>query len=162
VPKPIVKLPRTESADIPRLTRQAAWFMFGLAGLMLFLLLLFAFLAAQQGKPIAWGVIIGWFLFSAWPASMGISQWRRYRQALELEREHLFLTGKIIGFARQKIGGFETASDTDIYWVVFSIADGEFIKQKISLETWQRLKVDDPIEVKISPRNRRICRAELT
>lgn len=136
--------------------------MFGLAGLMLFLLLLFAFLAAQQGKPMVWGIIIGWLLFSVWPASMGIEQWRRYRQALELESEHLWVTGKVVGFAHQEIGSLEAAPVTDVYWVVFTIADGEPIKQKVSLETWQRLKVDDPIEVKVSPRNRRICQAELT
>ena len=159
--KPAIKLPRAEAADIPRMARQAAWFMFGLAGLMLFLLLLFAFLAAQQGKPMAWGVIIGWLLFLAWPAWMGIGQSRRYRQGLELERQHLWVTGKVVGFARQEIGSLEAAPVTDVYWVVFTIADGEPIKQKVSLATWQRLKVDDPIEVKISPRNRRICRAEL-
>lgn len=159
--KPQCKLPRTEAADIPHLARQAAWLMFGLAGLMLLLLLLIAFLAAQQGNPMSWGAIIGWILFLVWPAWMGVWQWWRYRQAIELEREHLFMPGKIIGFSHQEIGSLEAAPITDVYWIVFTVAGDEPVKQKVSLATWQRLKADDPIEVKVFPRNRRICRAEL-
>jgi hypothetical protein len=159
--KPQCKLPLTEAADIPRLARQAAWLMFGLAGVTLLLLLLIAFLAAQQGKPMGFGVIIGWTLFLAWPIWMGVWQWRRYQQSIELQREHLFMPGKIIGFSHKEIGSLEAAPITDVYWIVFTVAGIEPVKQKVSLATWQHLKADDPIEVKVFPRNRRICRAEL-
>jgi len=111
-----MKLPKKETAVIPRLARQMVWFMLGLSGSMLFLLLLLTFLAARQGKSIAWGVIVGWLLiFIGWPFGIGIRQCQRYRQACELEREYLMLMGKIIGFAYQQIGSLEAAPTSDVY-----------------------------------------------
>jgi hypothetical protein len=162
MPKPSMKLPSKEAAPIPSVARQVARFMFGLAGAMLLLLLLLAVLAAQQGRPVGWGVVAGWILFFiAWPAGAGIRQWQRFRQACELEREHGVLTGKVIGFHHQEIGGLEATPTSDVYWIIFTVDGGIPIKQQVSLETYQRLAVGDTLEVEVSPHDCTLCRAKV-
>lgn len=155
------KLPRIEAAGDPRLTRQTAIFMFGLAALALCLLLILFSLASYQNNPPGWPVVAGWLIFSAWPAGNGLAHWRRYHQALELESTYLVLPGQVVDLMHQEIGGPDSAPVTDVYWVIFICSGGEAVKQKVSPDTWQKMEIGAAIQVRVSPRSRRICRAEL-
>ncbi|MBN1920696.1 MAG: hypothetical protein JW892_05590 [Anaerolineae bacterium] len=160
--KPSMKLPRQEAAPIPRLARGVSWFLFGVAGVMLLLLLCLVYLAAKQGKPLSWIVVAGWLIiFVAWPARLGVREWQRYQQARHLEQGYTVQPGKILGFAHEEIGSLEATPNSHVYWIVFMVNDGAPIKQQISLESYQRLNVGDTIEVEVSLDNHNLCRAKV-
>lgn len=160
--KPSMKLPRQEAAPIPRLARGVSWFLFGVAGVMLLLLLYLAYRAAQQGKPLSWIVIAGWLIiFVAWPAWLGAREWHRYQQARHLGQAYTVQAGKVLGFAHEEIGSLEATPNSDVYWIIFTVNNGAPIKQQVSLESYQHLNVGNTIEVEVSLDNHNLCRARV-
>jgi len=41
------------------------------------------------------------------------------------------------------------------------VSGGDLIKQQVSQNSYQRLKVGDTVDVKVSPHNQNLCRAEM-